>query len=62
MTAVADGPRKVSVAWRERMVEMEYAWIAPERTASSGALASSPALTYHWSVSHGSITTPPRSP
>lgn len=34
MTAVADGPRKVSVAWRERMVEMEYAWIAPERTAA----------------------------
>ncbi len=36
--------------------------IAPERTASIGALASSAASTYHWSVSQGSITTPPRSP
>ena len=36
MTAVvdADAPRKVSVAWRRRTVEMEYAWIAPERKAA----------------------------
>ena len=34
MTAVADTPRKVSVAWRQRTVEIEYAWIAPERTAA----------------------------
>ena len=31
-------------------------------TACIGALASSAAFTYHWSVSHGSTTTPPRSP
>ncbi len=35
---------------------------APLRTAFSGAWASSSAFTYHWSVSQGSIGTPPRSP
>lgn len=34
MTTVAGAPRKVSVAWRQRTVEVEYAWIAPERTAA----------------------------
>lgn len=34
MTAVACTPCKVSVAWRQRTVEIEYAWIAPERTAA----------------------------
>ncbi len=35
---------------------------SPLFTAASGALASCAASTYHWSVSQGSITTPPRSP
>ena len=34
----------------------------PSRTACIGAWASFSASTYHWSVSHGSMTTPPRSP
>lgn len=34
MMAVEDAPCKVSVAWRQRTVEMEYEWIAPERTAA----------------------------
>ena len=36
--------------------------IAPDWTASIGPLASVAAATYHWSVSHGSITSPERSP
>jgi hypothetical protein len=36
--------------------------MSPERTASSAGPASVLASTYHWSVSHGSITTPERSP
>ncbi len=36
--------------------------IAPTRTASIAGCASVLASTYHWSVSHGSITTPERSP
>src|SRR3546814_7697845 len=36
--------------------------IRPSRTACIGANASFSASTYHWSVSHGSITTPERSP
>ena len=36
--------------------------MSPERTASIAGLASVAASTYHWSVSHGSITTPERSP
>src|SRR3546814_8856475 len=34
----------------------------PSRTAAIGGCARVSASTYHWSVSHGSITTPPRSP
>ncbi len=36
--------------------------IRPSRTASIAGLASVLASTYHWSVSHGSITAPERSP
>ena len=36
--------------------------ILPDRTASIAGFASVAASTYHWSVSHGSITTPERSP
>ena len=36
--------------------------MSPERTASIAGSASVSASTYHWSVSHGSITTPERSP
>ena len=36
--------------------------IAPERVASITGFTSVAASTYHWSVSHGSITTPERSP
>ena len=36
--------------------------ILPERVASITGPTSFAASTYHWSVSHGSITTPERSP
>ena len=36
--------------------------ISPERVAAITRSASGLTFTYHWSVSHGSITTPERSP
>ncbi len=36
--------------------------VAPRSTACIAGLASSAAFTYHWSVRHGSMTTPDRSP
>jgi hypothetical protein len=36
-------------------------WVRPLSTAAIAGFASSAALQYHWSVSHGSITTPERS-
>lgn len=37
-------------------------WIRPSSTAAMASSASGLVLTYHWSVSQGSMTVPERSP